>query len=105
MKDLPVYFRVDAVPEFNTHGLVAAGKDFWDLVFQTQDLYNPEKGLPDGVALKQFGSGSFLNDPPGLQDIAPATNLQGLPDVLFHQQNGHSPLLQFLYYPKDLVHQ
>ncbi len=43
LEDFPVNFRLDAVPEFNTHGLIAAEKNFWDLVFQTQALTTREK--------------------------------------------------------------
>src|SRR2546422_6478828 len=62
-------------------------------------------GLPDGIGLLQLGAGALHDDLSRLQHVGAIGDLQGLHDVLLHQQDAHALLVERLQDAKQLLDQ
>src|SRR5512139_873468 len=63
----------------------------------------PQEGLLDDLRSEESLSCPFLNGAPGLKDIGAVGQFQGLPDVLFDEEDGFPCLLQLGHGLEHLV--
>src|SRR3989441_4334547 len=61
--------------------------------------------LPDALGAPELRARALHDDLPRFQHVGPVGDLQGLHDVLLHQQNAQPLLVERLQDPKQLLHQ
>src|SRR2546425_13187608 len=62
-------------------------------------------GLPDALGAPELRARALHDDLPRFQQVGPVRDLQGLHDVLLHQQDAEPLLVERLQDPKQLLHQ